>query len=638
MPAIENRPSPTRTVVRTLRVRARLIAGMLAGMLAGLLSAAQAMASPPPAQIEMLAADTRGETLRVQADGVSDAGLRVRVLFPPGYDPQAAIGYATLYVNDGQDAEALRLRETLDALAADGSIRAPLVIAVDMPPERMAAYGWSDPKAGRSLPATTRHGAVGRDAHAYAEWLAGRLVPAIDGRYRTRAHPSARAILGWSLGGAQALNMGWHYSDTFSHVGAFSPSLWLGDAPADADADARLRARIGQRTIDAGAYHPGSRWFLAVGTTEETDDRDGDGLIDVIDDARDLLEGWRVEGEVEPRAKGLRQLGHSVNLDHAGAPDRADAALYVLEDGVHRQESWAAMLPVFLRWAYAVHAPPLRTTGRTESWQAFPSAHVAARNVDVWLPPSYGQDPQRRYPVLYMHDGQNLFDPALSYTGTDWDVDGAMTRLIEAGAIREAIVVGVWNTPLRFAEYMPKAPIPGEIVGSGIEGRPIGRRDEVRSDDYLRFLVEELKPFVDGRYRTLPGRADTLVMGSSMGGLISLYAAARHPQVFGGVGAVSTHWPACDGCMIDWLRTALPAPGAHRFYYDYGTATLDALYPPFQTRMDAAMRERGYREGEDWITRRFDGAEHNEAAWKARLDVPLRFLLGNTPISAHDAD
>lgn len=609
-------------------------AHLRAGLLAGLLASAQAMASPPPARIDVLASDAQGETLRVEAEGLSADGLRVRVLFPSGYDPRAAIGYPTLYVNDGQDAEAVHLRETLDALTADGSIRPPLVIAIDMPPDRMAAYGFSDPAAGRSAPATTRHGAVGRDAHAYAEWLAGHLVPAIDGRYRTRAHPSARSMLGWSLGGAQALSMGWHYSDTFSHIGAFSPSLWLSDAPVDAEASARLQARIAQRMIDGGAYHPGSRWFFAVGTAEETDDRDGDGVIDVLDDTRDLLDGWRVDDEPGPRAKGLRQLGHSVNLDHAGTPNRADAALYVLDGGIHRQESWAAMLPVFLRWAYAVHAPPLQATGRMESWQAFPSAHVAARNVDVWLPPSYGEDPQRRYPVLYMHDGQNLFDPSLSYTGTDWDVDGAMTRLIDAGAIREAIVVGVWNTPLRFAEYMPKAPIPGEIVGSGIEGRPIGRRDDVRSDDYLRFLVEELKPFIDARYRTLPGRDDTAVMGSSMGGLISLYAATRHPEVFGGVGAVSTHWPACDGCMIDWLRAELPAPGGHRFYFDFGTATLDALYPPHQSRMDAVMRERGYREGEDWVTRRFEGAEHNESAWKARLEVPLRFLLGTTP----DAD
>jgi hypothetical protein len=102
---------------------------------------------------------------------------------------------------------------------------------------------------------------------------------------------------------------------------------------------------------------------------------------------------------------------------------------------------------------------PIEATGTVERWLATPTAPLLARRVDVWLPPSYAQSPRHRYPVLYMHDGQNLFDPSLSYAGIDWDVDGAMTRLIERGEIREAIVVGVWNTPARFAEYMPRAPV-----------------------------------------------------------------------------------------------------------------------------------------------------------------------------------
>ncbi len=302
--------------------------------------------------------------------------------------------------------------------------------------------------------------------------------------------------------------------------------------------------------------------------------------------------------------------------------------MFLLAGGKHEQASWAKMLPVFLRWAYAVHAPPLSATGATESWQRMPSRHVGARDVDVWLPPSDGSDPGKRYPVLCMHDGQNLFDPSLSCTRVDWDIDGAMTRLIEAGEIREAIVVGVYNTPLRFAEYMPKTPVRTETVGSGVEGRSLARAKDIRSDEYLRFLVDELKPFIDTRYRTLTGRDDTLVMGSSMGGLISLYAAAQYPDVFGGVGAVSTHWPACDGCVIDWLSAHLPGPRMHRLYFDHGTATLDAMYPPFQARMDKALRESGYSEGSNWITRRFEGAEHNEAAWRKRVDIPLLFLLG----------
>jgi predicted alpha/beta superfamily hydrolase len=239
--------------------------------------------------------------------------------------------------------------------------------------------------------------------------------------------------------------------------------------------------------------------------------------------------------------------------------------------------------------------------------------------------------------VLYMHDGQNLFDPSLSYTGVDWDIDGTMTRLIAAGEIREAIVVGIWNTPSRFAEYMPKAPVRTRTVGSGIVGRPMSQTSDIRSDEYLRFLVEELKPFVDAYYRTLPGRDDTMAMGSSMGGLISLYAAARYPQIFGGVGALSTHFPACDGCVIDWLGTHLPDPNTHRLYFDHGTATLDAQYPRYQAKMDAALRAGGYREGDNWITRRFEGAEHNEAAWRARVEIPLRFLLDKTATSGKPA-
>ena len=567
----------------------------------------------------------RIDTINLPAPGLADNGLRIRIFLPNGYNPKSGIGYPVLYLNDGQDAEAVALQATLDDLIDRNEIRPLLAVAIDMPKDRMGAYGFSERGAQRSLISPLRVGAIGTQAHAYSEWVATQLVPIIDARYRTRARAEARTMLGWSLGGANALNLGWQYPEVFANTGAFSPSLWLSPKPDDI---AGIQAsRFAQQMIATGPYHAGSRFFFAVGDAEETDDRDSDGVIDVLDDTRDLIDGWRVAGEAEPRAKGLRQLGHSINSDHAAKGTRADAALLVLAGGKHEQASWARMLPAFLRWAYAVHAPPLNATGRTESWQRVPSRHVDARDVDVWLPPSYGRDPQRRYPVLYMHDGQNLFDPALGYTGVDWDIDGAMTRLIEAGDIRETIVVGVWNSPLRFAEYMPRAPVQTEMVSSGIEGRLIGRAEDIRSDGYLHFLVDELKPFIDAQYRTLPGRDDTVVMGSSMGGLISLYAAAEYPDVFGGVGAVSTHWPACEGCVVDWLGAHLPDPRTHRLYFDHGTGGIDALYPPHQARMDAALRAGGYSEGQNAMTRRFEGADHNEAAWRTRVEIPLRFLL-----------
>ncbi|MFC5579057.1 alpha/beta hydrolase-fold protein [Lysobacter niabensis] len=564
------------------------------------------------------------DVLQVDAPGVAPAPLRVRVLLPPRYDAKAAIGYPVLYVNDGQDLEAVGLQATLATLYAQGSIRPVIVVAIDMPPDRMGAYGLSERAQSRSVVAQTKYGPIGTRAHAYSEWLAKTLVPMIDARYRTRSTPDARAVLGWSLGALNAFNLGWQYPELFGRVGAFSPSFWL--SAERGDAQQVQRTRLVQRMVDSSAPRNGARYYFAVGTQEETDDRDGDGVFDALDDARDLVEGWK-EGDAV-QAKGLRQLGYSVNLDYTRQPGRQDAVLATLEGGQHNQPSWARMLPSFLTWAYGYRAPALSATGHVDSYQDVPSAHVPARNVDVWLPPGYAAHPHKRYPVLYMHDGQNLFDPALSYIGVDWGVDEAMTKLVAEGRAREAIVVGIWNTPLRLQEYMPRKPVTGESLAIGVEGMGDLPAASIISDGYLDFIVHELKPFIDTSYRTRAGRDDTFVMGSSMGGLISLYAAAEYPDVFGGVGAVSTHWPIGNGVVIDWLGTHLPDPRTHRLYFDHGTATLDAQYAPFQQRVDAIVREHGYRDGRNFSSRVFPGAEHSERAWRSRVEVPLEFLLG----------
>lgn len=256
----------------------------------------------------------------------------------------------------------------------------------------------------------------------------------------------------------------------------------------------------------------------------------------------------------------------------------------------------------------------------------FPSKFVAPRQVDVWLPPGY-ESGNGRFPVLTMHDGQNLFDPATAYGGIAWAVDKAVIKLAAAHTIQPPIIVGVWNTDKRWEEYLPEKPFDGDFEAvfqefpEKIGGKPL-------SDNYLQFLVTELKPFIDRTYRTLPGRDHTFIMGSSMGGLISLYALCEYPDVFGGAGCVSTHWPAVDGVILDYLKKYLPRPGRHRLYFDYGTETLDALYEPYQQQVDAFMADAGYTQGRDWVTRRFDGAEHSEKSWQARVDAPLAFLLG----------
>jgi predicted alpha/beta superfamily hydrolase len=140
-------------------------------------------------------------------------------------------------------------------------------------------------------------------------------------------------------------------------------------------------------------------------------------------------------------------------------------------------------------------------------------------------------------------------------------------------------------------------------------------------------VVEELKQFIDSTYRTLTDRKNTFIMGSSMGGLISAYAMCEYPDVFGGAGCISTHWLAGDGIVIDYLKKHLPDPHSHKFYFDYGNETLDASYEPYQQKVDAVMKNAGYKEGKNWLTRKFVGAEHSERAWSKRVDVPLQFFL-----------
>ncbi|PZO06406.1 MAG: esterase [Alphaproteobacteria bacterium] len=289
---------------------------------------------------------------------------------------------------------------------------------------------------------------------------------------------------------------------------------------------------------------------------------------------------------------------------------------------------------------------PVPAAGRLIEMTDVPSAHVGARNVTIWLPPGY-ETGTGRHPVLYMHDGQNLFDPARANFG-EWGVDEHLTRLIANGQARAPIVVGVWNTPLRLREYVPAdliTALPDDIRQTLLAmygGEPL-------SDGYLRFLVEELKPVIDRDYRTLNGRDDTQISGSSMGGLISLYAMMKYPQVFGAAACLSTHWPLrlerLDGdALARWRETVvqtwsrviadgLPDPATHRLYFDRGDETLDQFYAFFQTRIDETVRGEGW--GPDrFQTLVFPGAEHNEKSWNSRLDVPLTFLLSPTRVSS----
>lgn len=283
---------------------------------------------------------------------------------------------------------------------------------------------------------------------------------------------------------------------------------------------------------------------------------------------------------------------------------------------------------------------PKAETGILIHHENFNSKFIPTRNVSVWLPEHYNQN--KKYAVLYMHDGQMLFDAATTWNKQEWGVDEAMDSLLAQKKIRETIVVGIWNIPeRRHQEYFPQKPF--ENLSKQDQNfihetlKSVGRTQEKFepvSDNYLEFLVTELKPFIDSKYATLPDRQNTFVAGSSMGGLISMYALCEYPEVFGGAACISTHWPGIfqvennpiPEAFLKYMETYLPKPGKHKIYFDYGTATLDALYPPLQNQVDLLMKKLGYDENY-WKTLEFKGADHSENAWRNRLPIPLFFLL-----------
>jgi predicted alpha/beta superfamily hydrolase len=268
----------------------------------------------------------------------------------------------------------------------------------------------------------------------------------------------------------------------------------------------------------------------------------------------------------------------------------------------------------------------MNIAGTLQRHEHFQSNHIAARHVDVWLPPGYSES--ERYPVLYMSDGQNIFEPISSMGGVAWELDKAITRLVDAKKIPRVIVVGVWNSAMRWREYMPQSAYEAPAYEKHREAFIQKAGGPAVSDSYLKFLVTEVKPFIDSTYPTLRDQRHTVVMGSSMGGLIALYALSQYPDVFYGAGCLSTHWLAGFNELVDEMGMRLPDHQTHKLYFDFGTRgdQHDALYEPYQTRMDEHVRRAGYT-AENWLTRKFEGADHNEAAWRDRVEIPLSFLL-----------
>ncbi|MEI6643824.1 MAG: alpha/beta hydrolase-fold protein [Novosphingobium sp.] len=276
--------------------------------------------------------------------------------------------------------------------------------------------------------------------------------------------------------------------------------------------------------------------------------------------------------------------------------------------------------------------------GRRIEYEKVEAAGLPPQRLTIWLPPGYDSS-NRRYPVLYMHDGHNLFDLANSNFQKIWAADKAMLKVMAEQGIEPRIIVGIWAPGKdRFRQYLPRpaydaAPPALKAKMDEMTGGP------VISDAYLAWLSGPLKDWVDHSFRTRPGREDTAIAGSSMGGLMSCYAISASPDVFGQAACVSSHWPAIGpdtvkgfnpetlGLWTGFFDRTLGAPAGRRIWMDHGTATLDAFYAPYQEPIDAEFVKLGWQRGTDFESRVYPGAEHEENAWATRLPEILAWLF-----------
>jgi oligosaccharide 4-alpha-D-glucosyltransferase len=243
------------------------------------------------------------------------------------------------------------------------------------------------------------------------------------------------------------------------------------------------------------------------------------------------------------------------------------------------------------------------------------------RNVVIWLPPGYVENTEQRYKVIYMTDGENLFDPRIASWGVDWGIDEAMMRGVKEGKFDPAIVVGTWSTSRRGLEYSPWHD----------------------GSKYARFLIEELMPRINAEFRTRTGGENTFAMGSSMGGLMSYYLVKEHHDVFSACGCVSSHFALSKQMFADYFGKepgevdATPyivrdIEAGHdisggRFFFDYGTETLDSTYEKDHQPVQNWFRSQGMKKDRDYRFEKYEGADHSERAWRARVQDQLEWLL-----------
>ena len=530
---------------------------------------------------------------------------RVLVYTPPNYETSNK-SYPVLYIHDGQNvfdvatsyAGEWEVDEILNKLQAMNGLEL-IVVGIDNDDEhRMNEYApWENPRIGSP------------EGDAYLDFIVNTLKPKIDSTYRTKTDKANTAIMGASMGGLISHYAGLRHPDVFGKVGVFSPSFWISEKGFEY---AQSRSNIQD-----------SKMFFLVGSKE------GDNMIEDMDRMIEVMKN-----------NGFNATNITSKL---------------VEGGTHSEGLWRGVFPEAISWLFdkeipedfqtdtqitAKKVPNVSLAGGTlMRVDKFPTNHIVPRPVDIWLPEGYSE--YKKYAVLYMHDGQMLFDANTTWNGQEWKVDEWATKLMKEQKTKDFIVVAIHNiSEIRWQDLFPQKAMDNlsDDARQKLNTYALQRNAnvELKGDDYLKFIVEDVKPFIDNSYSVYSDKGNTFVAGSSMGGLMSMYAISEYPDVFEAAACISTHW--VGGHVMDdnplpeaifkYMEANLAASESHRLYFDYGNMTLDAHYPQYAPRVDEILASKGYNKTNS-KNQFFEGTDHSENSWNKRLDIPMTFLLGN---------
>jgi len=543
----------------------------------------------------------------------------VDVWLPDGYNSNKK--YSVVYMHDGQmlfdstktwNRKEWGVDETFSRLIKEGKINRCIVVAIwNTGSNRISEYfpdkvfSQLDNKTKTTFMEKYTNGKT-VNGDNYLKFLVNELKPYIDHRYSTYPDKDHTFIIGSSMGATISLYAINEFPEVFGGAACLS-TAWLSSIEPNYEIPAATFEYL--RHNLASPF--GHKIYMDYGTGES------DKNYELTQSFIDLI----------AKGKGFWESNYLSK---------------VYEKEVHNEVAWSKRLNIPIEFLLGKLPDQKASSGKIEKYENFQSNYVPERDVEVWLPENYKSS--KKYNVLYMQDGQMLFDPSNTWTKSSWEIDDVLNRLLKERKIENVIVIGISNRGIkRHAEYFPQKPFESltseqqDFVSKSLLST--GRISEVFkpvSDNYLKFIVTELKPFIDKKYAVYKDRKHTFIAGSSMGGLISMYAICEYPLVFGGAACLSTHWPgvfSMEGnpvpdAFITYLTSHLPDPKNHRIYFDYGDKTLDAMYPPLQKRVDEVIKSRGYT-GKNWETLYFPGKDHTEKSWHERLEIPMLFLLAS---------